>query len=228
MKINFKILQSLTKHVFLICLYFILNTHLYPQESFPQDRKFTPNFSNRLEFKNATDSVKSKALTGDALFLALKGGYQTISPEYDKNFTGSWLIDISAGGFFNNLWQAGLSLRYWNTSIENYTPEGADTSYNKKFKGMAVLFFGNYKFILKKELFNPFIGFYFGNYEINVNKEKRQYLCIGLNTGLEVKINKFFVVNFDICFNRLLNFVENRNSFNNFEFKFGPAFYFYY
>ncbi|HAX49566.1 MAG TPA: hypothetical protein PK605_07290, partial [Ignavibacteria bacterium] len=66
------------------------------------------------------------------------------------------------------------------------------------------------------------------NYEINLNKEKRQYLCIGLNTGLEVKINKFIAVNFDICFNRLLNFVENRNSYNNFEFKFGPSFYLTY
>jgi len=228
MKINFKILQTLTKHIFLIFLYFILNTHLYPQESIPQDRKFTPLFSNRLEFKNATDSFKSKALTNDALFLALKGGYQTISPEYDKNFAGSLLIDFSAGGVFNNSWQAGLSLRYWNSNIENYTPEGADTSYNKRLKGMAVLFFGNYKFILQEELIIPFIGFCFGNYEINLNKEKRQYLCIGLNTGLEVKINKFIAVNFDICFNRLLNFVENRNSYNNFEFKFGPAFYLSY
>lgn len=228
MKINFKILQSLTKHIFLIFLYFILNTHLYPQESIPQDRKFTPLFSNHLEFKKETDSFKSKALTGDALFLALKGGYQTISPEYDKNFAGSWLIDISAGGVFNNTWQAGLSLRYWNTSIENYTPESADTSFNKKLKGMAVLFFGQYKFILKKELFNPFVGLGFGNYEINNSKDKKQYLCFSINTGLEVKISKFIAVNFDIYFNRLIDFAENSNSYNNFEFKFGPAFYLSY
>lgn len=228
MKINFKILQSLNMHIFPICLYFILNTHLYPQESKPKDHKFTPLFNNSLEFKIATDSFKSKAHTGDALFLALKAGYQTYSPEYDKDFKGSWLIDFSAGGVFNNAWHAGLSLRYWNSNIENYTPEGTDTSYNKEFKGLAVLFFGHYKFILQEELIFPFIGFGFGNYEINMNKEKRQYLCIGINSGVEVKINKFIAVNFDICFNRLLNFTENGNSYNNFEFKFGPAFYLSY
>ncbi len=228
MKIIFKILQSLTVHIFLICLYFILSPHLYPQESITKDRKLIPFFNNSLEFKNAADSFKSKSLTGDALFLALKTGYQTISPEYDKNFAGSWMIDISAGGVFNNSWHAGLSLRYWKKNIENYSPPGMDTSYNKDLKGMAVLFFGHYNFILEKELFNPFIGFGFGNYEIKTESQKKQYLCISINTGVEVKINKFIAVNFDICFNRLLNFIENGKSYNNFEFKFGPAFYLSY
>ena len=93
---------------------------------------------------------------------------------------------------------------------------------------MAVLFFGHYKFILQEELIFPFIGIGFGNYEIKTESQKRQYLCIGINTGVGVKINKFIAVNFDICFNRLLNFVENGNSYNNFEFKFGPAFYLSY
>ena len=197
-------------------------------KSLPQDRKFIPLFNKGLEVKKTTGFLKSKALTNDALFLALKAGYQTYSPEYDMNFAASWLIDISAGGVFNNSWQAGLCLRFWNSNIENYTPEGSDTSYNKEFKGIAVLFFGQYKFILHQELIFPYIGICFGNYEIYMNKEKRQYLCVGINTGVELKINKFIAVNFDICFNRLLNFVENRISYNNFEFKFGPAFYLSY
>ena len=94
MKINFKILQSLTMHIFPNCLYFILNTHLYSQESIQKDHKFTPLFNNRLEFKKAIDSFKSKAPTSDALFLALKAGYQTYSPEYDKNFAASWMFDV--------------------------------------------------------------------------------------------------------------------------------------
>ena len=197
-------------------------------KSLPQDRKFTPLFSKGLEVKKKTGFFNSKALTGDALFLALKAGYQTYSPEYDENFKASWMFDVSAGGVFNNNWHAGLSLRFWKSNIENYTPPGSDTSYNKEFKGMAVLFFGHYKFILQKELIFPFIGLGFGNYEIKTESQKRQYLCIGINTGVEVKINKFIAVNFDICFNRLLNFTENGNSYNNFEFKFGPAFYLSY
>lgn len=210
---------------FIIIFFSVL---LISTKSLPQDNKITPILNNSWEIKKTIGSYKSKKIKDDALFLGLKGGYQTYSPEYYKDLKGSWLIDFSAGGVFNNSWQAGLSLRYWNTSIENYSPEGADTSYNKRLKGMAVLFFGNYKFILKKELFNPFIGLGFGNYEIYNSKDKKQYLCISINTGLEVKINKIIAVNFDICFNRLIGFAENSNSYNNFEFKFGPAFYLSY
>lgn len=217
-----------SKDMFRYYFIIIFSVVLITTNSLPQDSKFTPLFNNSLEIKKTAVSFKSKALTGDALFLALKGGYQTYSPEYDKNFAASWLFDVSAGGVFNNNWHAGLSLRFWKSNIENYTPPGSDTSYNKEFKGLAVLFFGHYKIILQKELIFPFIGFSFGNYEINADKEKKQYLCIGINTGVEVKINKFIAVNFDICFNRLLNFIENGNSYNNFEFKFGPAFYLSY
>lgn len=197
-------------------------------KSLPQNYRFTPLFNKGLEVKKTTGFLKSKTLTDDALFLTLKAGYQTYSPEYDKNFSANWMFDVSAGGVFNNSWQAGLSLRFWNSNIENYIPEGSDTSYNKEFKGIAVLFLGQYKFILQKELIFPFIGLGIGNYEIKTENQKKQYLCIGINTGVEVKINKFIAVNFDICFNRLLNFVENRISYNNFEFKFGPAFYLSY
>lgn len=200
----------------------------YPQDSLPQESKITHLFKNSLEIKKATGFFKSKALTNDALFLALKTGYQTTSPEYDKNFVGSWLIDFSAGGVFNKTWQAGLSLRFWNSTIENYTPPGLDTSYKKDLKGMAVLFLGNYKFNIEKELIFSFIGLGFGNYEIKETSGKKQYLCISINTGFEVKINKFIAANFDICFNRLLGFAENSNSYNNFEFKIGPALYLSY
>ena len=210
---------------FIIIFFSVL---LISTKSLPQDNKITPVLNNSWEIEKTIGSFKTKKIKDDALFLGLKGGYQTYSTEYDKNFTGSWIIDFSAGGVFNNAWHAGLSLRYWNTSIENYSPEGSDTSYNKKLKGMAVLFFGYYKFILKKELFNPFIGLGFGNYEIYNSKNKKQYLCITINTGLEVKISKLIAVNFDICFNRLIGFAENSNSYNNFEFKFGPAFYLSY
>lgn len=214
-----------------MCRYFIIiffSVLLISTKSLPQNNKFTPLLNNSWEIEKTIGSFKTKKIKDDALFLGLKGGYQTYSTEYDKNFAGSWLIDFSAAGVFNNAWHAGLSLRYWNTSIENYSPDGSDTSYNKKLKGMAVLFFGYYKFILKKELFNPFIGLGFGNYEIYNSKNKKQYLCFSINTGLEVKISKLIAVNFDICFNRLIGFAENSNSYNNFEFKFGPAFYLSY
>lgn len=209
-------------------LSFVVPEQQYTQVSLSQESKITPLFKNSLEIKKATGFFKSITHTDDALFLALKTGYQTFSPEYVKNFPGSWLIDISAGGVFNNSWQAGLSLRFWNSTIENYRPEGLDTSYNKDLKGMAVLFLGNYKFNIEKDLIFSFIGLGFGNYEIKETSGKKQYLCISINTGFEVKINKFIAANFEICFNRLLGFAENSNSYNNFEFKIGPALYLSY
>jgi len=169
-----------------------------------------------MDYYNSSDSK--------GLQLTLRMGYHTgFKPEQDNGFTGGIVYDVNACSEIITGMYAGFGIEYGTGKDLNYSAPGYNEIYERdyKFSGFKIEIGG----VAGSKPFKLHIGAGLGRYSVNTSSKQgtntRGYFNLNVKIELDYFIFKNFLLNGEVSYYSLINFIENASIFN---FKIGPKF----
>jgi hypothetical protein len=215
------------KNPFILILLILLSIAI----AYSQDSVVT-NHKNDSIIKASEKNFIKQSKEQTAIFISLKGGYQTINPYYE-GLKKNTLINISAGFLIKNHFYIGA---YYDNNI----PAESNVIYagrnlNREYSGYKILLSVKYYHSFFKQKFevNSGIGIGGSDFKYNdiiFNNYRDGFITFEINFGLGYKINKILSIDLSASYDYLFQFWFSHyyHEISLLNIKLGPTIYLYY